>query len=152
MDNVPKFEKGDVVRRLVARSGKLDAAFSKRLYRITRVKQYKTNRGAGFELEPIAEPGKKEPGLYRAQQLQRVLMHNNKPVQNKLSAADVDALNNLAYTLSKEPDGHEEAEALYRRALAVDPDHVSTLMNLANMLSEELGGRECCTATVTHDL
>jgi hypothetical protein len=77
----------------VARSGKLDAAFSKRLYRITRVKQYKANRGAGFELEPIAEPGKKEPGLYRAQQLQRVLMYKNKPVQNKLSAADVDALN-----------------------------------------------------------
>jgi predicted secreted Zn-dependent protease len=93
MDNVPKFQKGDIVRRLVARSGKLDAAFSKRLYRITRVKQYKANRGAGFELEPIAEPGKKEPGLYRAQQLQRVLMYKNKPVQNKLSAADVDALN-----------------------------------------------------------
>ena len=39
------------------------------------------------------EPGKKEPGLYRAQQLQRVLMQGNKPVQNQLAAADVDALN-----------------------------------------------------------
>ena len=93
MDNVPKFQVGDIVRRLVARSQKLDAAWSKRLYRITRVKQYKTNRGAGFELEPLAEPGKKEPGLYRAQQLQRVLMQGNKPVQNQLAAADVDALN-----------------------------------------------------------
>ena len=93
MDNVPKFQVGDIVRRLVARSQKLDAAWSKRLYRVTRVKQYKTNRGAGFALEPLAEPGKKEPGLYRAQQLQRVLMQDNKPVQNKLSAADVDALN-----------------------------------------------------------
>ena len=55
MDNVPKFQVGDIVRRMVARSQKLDAAWSKRLYRITRVKQYKTNRGAGFELEPLAE-------------------------------------------------------------------------------------------------
>ena len=61
----------------LARSQKLDAAWLKRLYRITRVKQYKTNRGAGFELEPLVEPGKKEPGLYRAQQLQRVLMQGN---------------------------------------------------------------------------
>ena len=39
-DNVPKYKVGDIVRRRVAKSGKLDAAFSKRLYQVTMVKQY----------------------------------------------------------------------------------------------------------------
>jgi hypothetical protein len=92
-DNQPTYSKGDIVRRMVARSGKLDAAWSKRLYRITQVKQYtKVKRKPGYKLVPIADPTKPEPGLYRAEQLQRVLMSNNKPVQNKLSAADVDAI------------------------------------------------------------
>eukprot|EP01049_Picozoa_sp_SAG25_P010195 SAG25_NODE_1089_length_4047_cov_2.337386_3_plen_481_part_00 len=92
-DNQPRYAVGDIVRRMVARSGKLDAAWSRRLYRVVKVKQYKTNRGAGFVIEPVAQPGKREPGLYRAEQLQRVLMQDNRPVQNKLTAKDVEALN-----------------------------------------------------------
>eukprot|EP01048_Picozoa_sp_COSAG05_P018470 COSAG05_NODE_2707_length_2743_cov_21.041225_2_plen_482_part_00 len=92
-DNQPKYSKGDIVRRMVARSGKLDAAWSKRLYEITKVKQYKkVKRKPGYQLSPLADPNSTEPGLYRAEQLQRVLLHKNKPVQNKLSAADVDAI------------------------------------------------------------
>ena len=37
-DNEPKFAVGDIVRRRVAKSGKLDAAFSKRLYTVIHVK------------------------------------------------------------------------------------------------------------------
>ena len=37
-DNEPKFPVGDIVRRRVAKSGKLDAAFSKRLYTVIHVK------------------------------------------------------------------------------------------------------------------
>ena len=36
---------------------------------------------------------------------------------------------------------HAEAEQLYRRALALQPDHVDTLHNLASLLDEDLGGR-----------
>ena len=39
-DNKPKYAVGDIVRRRVAKSGKLDAAFSKRLYQVIRVKTY----------------------------------------------------------------------------------------------------------------
>ena len=38
--------------------------------------------------------GQRAPTHQRAEQLQRVLLHKNKPVQNKLSTADVDAINN----------------------------------------------------------
>jgi hypothetical protein len=94
-DNDPRFAKGDIVRRRVAKSGKLDAAFSKRLYEIIMVKQYsKVKRPAGFKIAPTNELDKPEPGLYRAPQLQRVLTDpDGKPVQNPLSASDVDALN-----------------------------------------------------------
>ena len=35
-------------------------------------------------------------GLYRAEQLQRVLVQDGRPVENQLSAADADALNDPA--------------------------------------------------------
>ena len=94
-DNEPKFAVGDIVRRRVAKSGKLDAAFSKRLYKVTRVQQYsKVKRPAGFKLAFVDDLTKPEPGLYRAAQLQRVALDDDgRPVQNQLSAADVDALN-----------------------------------------------------------
>ena len=78
-----------------AKSGKLDAAFSKRLYKIILVKQYsKVKRPAGFKIAPTNELTKPEPGLYRAAQLQRVALDDNgDPVQNPLSASDVEALN-----------------------------------------------------------
>ena len=94
-DNVPKYKVGDIVRRRVAKSGKLDAAFSKRLYQVTMVKQYsKVKRPAGFRIAPTNDLNSPEPGLYRADQLQRVLTDKDGvPVQNKLSASDVEALN-----------------------------------------------------------
>ena len=94
-DNKPKFAVGDIVRRRVAKSGKLDAAFSKRLYKIVMVKQYtKVKRPAGFKVAPINNMNSPEPGLYRADQLQRVAVDvDGTPIQNKLSASDVDALN-----------------------------------------------------------
>ena len=94
-DNKPKFAAGDIVRRRVAKSGKLDAAYSQRLYKITMVKQYtKVKRPAGFKIAPINDINNPEPGLYRAEQLQRVLVDDQgKPVQNPLSASDVEALN-----------------------------------------------------------
>ena len=94
-DNEPKFAVGDIVRRRVAKSGKLDAALSKRLYKVTRVKQYsKVKRPARFKLAFIDDLTKPEPGLYRAAQLQCVALDDDgKPVQNQISAADVDALN-----------------------------------------------------------
>ena len=95
-DNVPKFSVGDIVRRRVAKSGKLDAAFGKRLYKVIRVQRYsKVKRPAGFKLAFIDDlAGKPEPGLYRAAQLQRVALDDDgNPIQNKLSASDVDALN-----------------------------------------------------------
>ena len=101
-DNVPKYAVGDIVRRRVAKSGKLDAAFSKRLYKVIRVQRYsKVKRPAGFKLAFIDDPtGKPEPGLYRAAQLQRVALDSDgNPVQNKLSASDVDALNDPAKRL-----------------------------------------------------
>ena len=45
---------------------------------------------------PVNAPNKPEPGLYRAEQLQRVLVQDGKPVENQLSAADADALNDPA--------------------------------------------------------
>ena len=94
-DNKPKFAAGDIVRRRVAKSGKLDAAFSKRLYKITMVKQYtKVKRPAGFKIAPTNDVNSPEPGLYRAEQLQRVAVDDQgDPIQNKLSASDVEALN-----------------------------------------------------------
>jgi hypothetical protein len=92
-DNQPKYKVGDIVRRRVARSGKLDAAWSKRLYRIVNVLQYtKAKRPAGYKLAPLAAPNQREPGYYRAEALQTVLVRNNVPVQNQLSQADADAL------------------------------------------------------------
>ena len=53
-----------------AATGKLDAAWSKRLYRIIQAKQYtKVKRKPGYKLAPITDPTKPEPGLYRAEQL-----------------------------------------------------------------------------------
>ena len=94
-DNKPKFKVGDIVRRRVAKSGKLDAAFSKRLYQVIQVKQYsKVKRPAGFRIAPTNDLDNPEPGLYRADQLQRVLTDKDgTPIQNKLSASDVEALN-----------------------------------------------------------
>ena len=94
-DNKPKFKVGDIVRRRVAKSGKLDAAFSKRLYQVIQVKQYsKVKRPAGFRIAPTNDLDSPEPGLYRADQLQRVLTDKDgTPIQNKLSASDVEALN-----------------------------------------------------------
>ena len=90
-DNKPKFAAGDIVRRRVAKSGKLDAAFSKRLYKITMIKQYtKVKRPAGFKIAPTNDVNSPEPGLYRAEQLQRVAVDDQgDPIQNKLSASDV---------------------------------------------------------------
>ena len=84
-----------IVRRRVARSGKLDAAYSKRLYKIIRVKQYtKVQRPAGFQIAPTTALSKPEPGLYRAEQLKRVALDDDgNPVQNQLGTADVEALN-----------------------------------------------------------
>ena len=100
-DNEPKFKVGDIVRRRVAKSGKLDAAFSKRLYQVTMVRQYsKVKRPAGFKIAPTNDMGSPEPGLYRAAHLQRVLTDSTgAPIQNQLSASDVDALNNPAERL-----------------------------------------------------
>ena len=97
-DNEPKFAKGDIVRRRVAKSGKLDAAFSKRLYRVTRVQQYtKVKRPAGFQIAWTGDLSKPEPGLYRAAFLQRVALDDaGEPVQNRLGVADVEALNDPA--------------------------------------------------------
>ena len=54
--NQPKYSVGDIVRRMVARSGKLDAAWSKRLYKVIRVKTYKTMRPAGSQIAPTNAP------------------------------------------------------------------------------------------------
>ena len=54
----------------------------------------------------------------------------------------MDTLCNLAHLLSTEPGGREEAKALYRQALVVEPDKVNALCNLANLLSKEPSGRE----------
>ena len=58
------------------------------------VKQYsKVKRPAGFRIAPTNDLNSPEPGLYRADQLQRVLTDKDGvPVQNKLSASDVEAL------------------------------------------------------------
>eukprot|EP01043_Picozoa_sp_COSAG02_P035160 COSAG02_NODE_2501_length_8672_cov_7.293246_5_plen_482_part_00 len=96
-DDTDRYEVGDIVRRMVARSGKLDAAWSKRLYKVTAVKRYKkVKRPSGYQIAPVNAPTKREPGLYRAEQLQRVLVQDGKPVENQLSAADADALNDPA--------------------------------------------------------
>ena len=96
-DDTDKYEVGTIVRRMVARSGKLDAAWSKRLYKVTQVKRYtKVKRPSGYRVAPVNAPNKPEPGLYRAEQLQRVLVQDGKPVENQLSAADADALNDPA--------------------------------------------------------
>ena len=51
-------------------------------------------RPAGFRIAPTNDLNSPEPGLYRADQLQRVLTDKDGvPVQNKLSASDVEALN-----------------------------------------------------------
>ena len=50
------------------------------------------------------------------------------------------ALINLAFLLDEEPSGREEALALYRRALVVDPNYVLALNSLAYFLSKEPGG------------
>ena len=48
----------------------------------------------GFRIAPTNDLNSPEPGLYRADQLQRVLTDKDGvPVQNKLSASDVEALN-----------------------------------------------------------
>ena len=84
-DNEPMFAKGDIVRRRVAKSGKLDAAFSKRLYQVIMVKQYtKVKRPAGFQIAWTGDLSKPEPGLYRAAFLQRVALDDaREPVHNK---------------------------------------------------------------------
>ena len=94
-DNKPRFKQGDIVRRRVARSGKLDAAYSQRLYKIIRVKRYtKVKRPAGFKIAPVTALNQPEPGLYRAEQLKRVALDDDgNPVQNQLGTADVEALN-----------------------------------------------------------
>ena len=93
-DNKPKFKRGDIVRKMVARSQKLDAAWSKRLYQVVAVQQYtKVKRPAGFKIAPLADPTNPEPGYFRAEILQPVLIRDGKPVQNQLSQADVSALN-----------------------------------------------------------
>ena len=83
------------MRRRVARSGKLDAAFSQRLYQIIRIQRYyKANRPAGFKIAPVNNLDKPEPGLYRAEQLKAVALDDGgNPVQNQLGTADVEALN-----------------------------------------------------------
>ena len=96
-DDTDKSGVGDIVRRMVARSGKLDAAWSKRLYKVTQVERYtKVKRPSGYRVAPVNAPNKPEPGLYRAEQLQRVLVQDGRPVENQLSAADADALNDPA--------------------------------------------------------
>jgi hypothetical protein len=94
-DNKPRYKEGDIVRRRVARSGKLDAAYSQRLYKIIRVKRYtKVKRPAGFKIAPVTALNQPEPGLYRAEQLKRVALDDQgNPVQNQLGTADVEALN-----------------------------------------------------------
>ena len=58
------------------------------------VQQYtKAKRPAGFKIAPLTDLNSPEPGYYRAPQLQPVLIQNNKPVQNQLSQADINALN-----------------------------------------------------------
>lgn len=59
------------------------------------VKQYtKVKRPAGFQIAPLNDLGSPEPGLYRADQLQKVLTDKDgTPIRNKLSASDVEALN-----------------------------------------------------------
>eukprot|EP01043_Picozoa_sp_COSAG02_P015562 COSAG02_NODE_665_length_18739_cov_9.192918_14_plen_534_part_00 len=94
-DNKPRYAVGDIVRRRVARSGKLDAAFSQRLYQVIRIQRYyKVNRPAGFKIAPVNNLDKPEPGLYRAEQLKAVALDDDgNPVQNQLGTADVEALN-----------------------------------------------------------
>jgi len=59
------------------------------------LKQYtKVKRPAGFRIAPTNDVNNPEPGLYRADQLQRVLVDDQgDPIQNKLSTSDVEALN-----------------------------------------------------------
>ena len=93
-DDKETFAVGDIVRRMVARSGKLDAAWSKRLYKVVRIKKYrKVKRPVGYQIAPVNKLDTPVPSLYRAPQLQRVLVQDGKPVQNQLSASDLDALN-----------------------------------------------------------
>ena len=93
-DNKAKYKRGDIVRRMVAKSGKLDAAWSKRLYKVIAVQQYtKAKRPAGFKISPLTDLQNPEPGYYRAPQLQPVLIQDNQPVQNQLAQADINALN-----------------------------------------------------------
>eukprot|EP01046_Picozoa_sp_COSAG06_P002595 COSAG06_NODE_93_length_24652_cov_1832.353399_8_plen_479_part_00 len=93
-DDKETFAVGDTVRRMVARAGKLDAAWSKRLYTVVRIKKYrKVKRPVGYQIAPVNKLDKPVPALYRAPQLQRVLVQDGKAVQNQLSAADLDALN-----------------------------------------------------------
>ena len=57
------------------------------------------------------------------------------------SSNELHSMYQTAVLLSKQEDGCEAAMALYRRALAVDPDHVDSLYNLANMLSVDSAQR-----------
>jgi hypothetical protein len=75
-------------REIVFQSGKLDAAWSQRLYRIVNVLQYtKAKRPPGYKLAPtcMTAPNQREPGYYRAEALQPVLVRNNQPVENQLA-------------------------------------------------------------------
>ena len=53
----------------------------------------KVNRPAGFKIAPLTYQANAEPGYFRAEILQPVLIRNGQPVQNQLSQADVNALN-----------------------------------------------------------
>ena len=55
-DDKETFAVGDIVRRMVARSGKLDAAWSKRLYKVVRIKKYrKVKRPVGYQIAPVSK-------------------------------------------------------------------------------------------------
>jgi hypothetical protein len=68
---------GDIVHHMVARSGKLDATWSKRLYKVVRIKKYrKVKRPVGYQ---IAQVNKLDKAVVRNLPLPQVATRRQQP-------------------------------------------------------------------------